>query len=82
MPTGLPTFDFYDDLGESRTRSAPMIAAVGTQADRPENNQLTVRDCPTWHASKLRPRMTFWVTSNPDKEDDEDDSDSEDGRST
>lgn len=38
------TFDFIrDELGESRTRFPhSLIAVVGTQADRPEDNELTV----------------------------------------
>lgn len=38
------SFDFVrDEYGESRTRFPhKIIAAVGTQADRPENNQLTI----------------------------------------
>ena len=38
------SFDFVrDDLGESRTRFPhALIAAVGTQADRPDRNQLTI----------------------------------------
>jgi ribosome assembly protein RRB1 len=79
MPTGLPlTFDFYDDLGESRTRFRSMIAAVRTQADRPENNQLTVMRLSDLARIKVETEDDILGDElQPDKEDDEDDSDSD-----
>jgi ribosome assembly protein RRB1 len=75
------TFDFLrDDLGESRTRFPhSMIAAVGTQADRPENNQLTVMRLSDLARIKVETENDILGDEwNPDKEDDEEDSDSED----
>jgi ribosome assembly protein RRB1 len=75
------TFDFLrDDLGESRTRFPhSMIAAVGTQADRPENNQLTVMRLSDLARIKVETEDDILGDEyNPDKEDDEDDEDSDD----
>lgn len=76
------TFDFLrDDLGESRTRFPhSMIAAVGTQADRPENNLLTVMRLSDLARIKVETEDDILGDEyNPDANDDEDDDeDSED----
>jgi ribosome assembly protein RRB1 len=75
------TFDFLrDDLGESRTRFPhSLIAAVGTQADRPEKNQLTIMKLSDLARIKVETEDDILGDEyNPDKKDDDDDDESSD----
>lgn len=75
------TFDFLrDDRGEARTRFPhSLLAAVGTQADRPENNQLTIMKLSDLSRIQVETEDDILGEEyNPDKEDsDEEDSEDE-----
>jgi ribosome assembly protein RRB1 len=75
------SFDFIrDDLGEARTRFPhSLIAAIGTQADRPDQNQLTIlkmSDLARMHVET--DDDILGEEYNPDKEDDSDEDDDSD----
>lgn len=75
------SFDFLrDDLGESRSRFPhTLTAVVGTQADRPDRNSLTVLKISDLAKVQVETEDDILGEEyNPDKNDDGDDSDDED----